>query len=87
MANVTLVPFRPTEESAVDQEISELEADIVRKRERVESSLGELRQRVDSAMNWRHWARTYPLRWLALGISTGLLAGMLVPAGRSRARR
>jgi hypothetical protein len=86
MTNVTLVPFRAAG-SALDPEISELEADIARKRERVESSLGELRERVDSAMSWRHWARAYPLRWLALGLSAGLVAGFIIPASRASFRR
>jgi hypothetical protein len=82
MANVTLVPIRPGA-SGEDTQLLELEADIARKRERVAWSLAELRQRVDTATSWRHWARLYPLPWLALGFSIGLLAGSV---GSSRRR-
>jgi hypothetical protein len=64
-------------------ELDELEADIADKRARMAASLGELRRRVDHVTSWRHWAGTYPVIWVAAGLSLGFITGL---GGASRRR-
>ena len=64
-------------------ELDELEAEIASKRARMAASLGELRRRVDHVTSWRHWAGTYPVIWVAAGLSLGFITGL---GGSSRRR-
>ena len=82
MANIDLVRMRGI--SGPDLELRRLEAEIARRRERVEWSLAELRERVDTATSWRHWARSHPRAWIAIGFSIGFLGGVIGDAGGSR---
>lgn len=62
------------------QEIALLEAEIVLRRKRVGASFDELRQRVQTATSWRHWATSHPVGWIGVGVSLGFIIGCL--AGR-----
>jgi len=64
-------------------QLDELEAEIADKRARMAASLGELRRRVDHVTSWRHWAGTYPIIWVAAGLSLGFITGF----GGSNRRR
>ena len=59
----------------LETERARLEAEIALRRGRVASSLGELRQRVQSATSWRHWAAAHPMAWLGIGLALGYLLG------------
>jgi hypothetical protein len=55
--------------------IAELEAEIRHGRERVASSLRELKERLARVTSWRRWAAAHPVAWLCAGVYAGLLAG------------
>jgi hypothetical protein len=65
-----------------ETEIGRLEAEIAVKRERVTASLGELRERVQRATSWRHWA-AQPRVWIGAGVCLALIVGL----GTRRRRR
>jgi ElaB/YqjD/DUF883 family membrane-anchored ribosome-binding protein len=65
-------------------EINRLEAEIELKRERVAASLGELRRRVTSATDWRHWIQEHPFAWIAAGLSLGFVVGLAQGRDRNR---
>lgn len=75
----------PVEDAPLEgvDELDELEAEVARKRARMAASLGELRRQVDHVTSWRHWASTYPLTWIAAGLSLGIIIGL---GGRNRQR-
>jgi hypothetical protein len=68
MTETALIP-RP-EQSEAD-EIAALEAEIVRGRQRVASSLGELQGRLARATSWRHWVGAHPVTWICAGVCLG----------------
>ena len=65
-----------------DAEIARLEAEISSKRERVATSLNELRERVQHATSWRHWATSRPAAWIGVGLLLGFIVGYGVRRGR-----
>ena len=65
-----------------DDEIARLEAEISSKRERVATSLGELRERLQYATSWRHWVRAHPIAWLGAGVCLGFIVGYGARRGR-----
>jgi hypothetical protein len=67
---------------AEDDEIARLEAEISSKRERVATSLGELRERLQYATSWRHWVRAHPIAWLGAGVCLGFIVGYGARRGR-----
>jgi hypothetical protein len=71
-------------DDGASDEINRLEAEIELKRERVAASLGELRRRVTTATDWRHWIQAHPFAWIAAGLSLGFVVGLA--QGRNRYR-
>jgi hypothetical protein len=69
-------------EDEEDDEIARLEAEISSKRERVATSLGELRERWHDATSWRHWVRSHPVSWLGAGLCLGFIVGYGARRGR-----
>ena len=59
------------------REIALLEAEIARRRERIGASFEGLRNRVQTATSWRHWAASHPVGWIGAGISLGFIIGCL----------
>ena len=80
MSELTAAPTTSDDE---DAEIARLEAVISSKRERVATSLSELRERVHDATSWRHWAASHPVAWLGAGVCLGFILGY----GKRRDRR
>ena len=56
-------------------EIARLEAEIVSRRARVATSLGELRAQFHGATSWRRWVGTRPVVFLGVGLCLGLIVG------------
>jgi len=65
-----------------DGEIRRLEAEIVSKRARVVTSVGELRERLHHATSWRGWVAAHPVAWIGAGVCLGLIVGYGVRRGR-----
>jgi hypothetical protein len=59
------------------REIALLEAEIALRRQRVGASFEELRQRVQRATSWRHWAASHPVGWIGAAVSLGFIIGCL----------
>jgi hypothetical protein len=56
-------------------EIARLEAEIASRRERVATSLGELRAQLQDATSWRRWVASRPVVFLGVGLCLGLIVG------------
>jgi hypothetical protein len=70
----------------MDQAAHEIEAEIDRTRERLESNLGELERKVDVATNWREHFRKRPQLFLGAAFAGGVVLGSALTrteAGRS----
>jgi hypothetical protein len=60
---------------ASGSEIVQLEAEIVRGRQRIAASWSELEGRLQRATSWRHWVGAHPGAWICAGICLGFLVG------------
>ena len=56
-------------------EIARLEAEIVSRRARVATSLGELRTQLQDVTSWRRWVASRPVVFLGVGLCLGLIVG------------
>jgi hypothetical protein len=66
-----------------DTALQETEAEVERTRERLNASLGALREEISDLADWRSWVNKQPMAFMAGAFTLGLLFG-LATSGRGR---
>jgi hypothetical protein len=80
MSNQVRSDVRPVD---IDDQVRQLELEVARRRERLTSTLTNLRSEIQEAQDWRHWYERYPLVFLGGAALAGWMAGQILFPRRS----